>query len=82
LNRYDLRKAYTPKDLAGRMVAWVVVSGEASLQSSGQSLTLKRGETVLVPASAKSVEWVPTEDWVSLIAVTLGPEFETLATHS
>ncbi len=76
LNRYDLRKSYIPRDLDGRMVAWVVISGEATLRSSGQPLTLKRGETVLVPASANSVEWEPTDEWVSLIAVTLGPEFE------
>jgi mannose-6-phosphate isomerase len=81
LNRYDLRKAYAPKDLAGRMVAWVVVSGEAILRSAGRSLSLKRGETVLVPASAKGVEWEPIEEGVSLIAVTLGPEFETPVDH-
>ena len=81
LNRYDLRKAYAPKDLAGRMVAWVVVSGEAILRSAGRSLSLKRGETVLVPASAEGVEWVPTDECVSLIAVTLGPEFESPVDH-
>jgi len=77
LNRYDLRSAYSPQDLAGRMVAWVVTGGEAELRSSGQSLLLKRGQTVLVPASAGAVEWIPNEDRVSLIAVTLGPEFES-----
>ncbi|MFO1004521.1 MAG: type I phosphomannose isomerase catalytic subunit [Planctomycetaceae bacterium] len=77
LNRYDLRQAFSPKDLAGRMVAWVVISGEATLRSARSSLPLKRGETVLVPASATGIEWEPTDEWASLIAVTLGPEFET-----
>lgn len=76
LNRYDLRQAYSPKDLAGRMVVWVVISGEATLRSTGSAFPLKRGETVLVPASATEIEWEPTDEWTSLIAVTLGPEFE------
>ncbi len=77
LNRYDLRKGYSPQDLAGRMVAWVVIAGEAELRSTGQTLKLQRGQTVLVPASTGPVHWTPTGDSVSLIAVTLGPEFET-----
>ena len=83
LNRYDLGsdrgKPFSPRDLAGRMVAWVVIAGEAELRSSGQTLKLSRGQTVLVPASAGVVEWCPTADRVSLISVTLGPEFETPA---
>lgn len=78
LNRYDLRRAFSPHDLAGRMVAWVVMAGAAQLRSSGVTLSLKRGQTVLVPASAGAIEWVPGDgERVSLIAVTLGPEFET-----
>ena len=79
LHRYDLKRAYTPKDLAGRMVAWVVIRGEVALRSSTQTLTLSRGQTVLMPASAGAVEWTPTSPSASLLAVTLGPEFEAEA---
>ena len=77
LNRYDLQSAWSPRDLAGRMVAWVVIGGEATLKTRNQSLPLRTGQTVLVPASAGTCEWVPTGDAVSLISVTLGPEFHT-----
>ncbi len=79
LNRYDLKRAYTPKDLVGRMVAWVVIDGEVSLQSATRTFPLSRGQTVLVPASAGPVEWTPTGKNASLLAVTLGPEFEAEA---
>ena len=79
LNRYDLKRAYSPKDLAGRMVAWIVIEGEVALRSASQTLSLSRGQTVLVPASAGAVEWTPTGKSVSLLAVTLGPEFEAEA---
>jgi mannose-6-phosphate isomerase len=79
LNRYDLKRAYSPRDLAGRMVAWVVIDGEVSLQSATRAFPLSRGQTVLVPASAGAVEWIPTGKSVSLLAVTLGPEFEAEA---
>ena len=79
LHRYDLKRAYSPKDQAGRMVAWVVIGGEVELRSASQTLSLSRGKTVLVPASAGAVEWTPKGKSVSLIAVTLGPEFEAEA---
>lgn len=76
LHRYDLKRAYSPKDLAGRLVAWVVIDGEVALRSASRSFPLNRGQTVLVPASAEAVEWIPTGKTASLLAVTLGPEFE------
>ena len=76
LHRYDFRRPYSPKDLAGRMVAWVVIHGSAELRTTGQTLKLHRGQTVLVPASSEAVEWVPVENSASVLAVTLGPEFE------
>ena len=81
LNRYDIKRAYSPKNLVGRMVSWVVIDGEVTLQSaaSTQTLTLSRGHTVLVPASAGAVEWTPTGKSASLLAVTLGREFEAEA---
>jgi mannose-6-phosphate isomerase-like protein (cupin superfamily) len=63
--------------LVGRMVAWVVIGGEATLKTRNQSLPLRTGQTVLVPASAGTCEWAPVSDAVSLISVTLGPEFHT-----
>jgi mannose-6-phosphate isomerase len=81
LHRYDLKRAYSPKSLVGRLVAWVVIYGEVTLHSanSAQVLSLSSGQTVLVPASAGAVEWTPTGNRVSLLAVTLGPEFEAEA---
>ena len=81
LNRYDLKRAYSPRDLAGRLVAWVVIDGVVELRSatSLQTLPLSRGQTVLVPASAGAVEWTPTGKSVSLLAVTLGPQYEAVA---
>ena len=76
LNRYDLKRVYSPKNLVGRLVAWVVIDGEVELRSATQMLSLSRGQTVLVPASAGAVEWTPAGKSVSLLAVTLGPEFE------
>ncbi len=78
LNRYHLKRVYSPQNLAGRMVAWVVIDGEVELRSATQMFSLSRGQTVLVPASAGAVEWTPTGKSVSLLAVTLGPEFEAL----
>ncbi len=76
LNRYELRRAYASKELAGRMAAWVILDGQAELRSAGQTLNLQRGQTVLVPASAGVVEWIPTSARLSLVCVTLGPQFE------
>jgi mannose-6-phosphate isomerase len=77
LNRYDLQSEWSPRDLVGRMVAWVVIAGEAKLKSRNQSLSLRPGQAVLVPASAGACEWGPTNDAVSLISVTLGSEYRT-----
>jgi mannose-6-phosphate isomerase len=44
---------------AGRLSIWVVVEGEAALQSGSYWRVFRRGETVLVPGSVGEYSWHP-----------------------
>lgn len=76
LNRYDLKASWSPLELQGRMVAWVVIAGQGTLRTESQSLSMSRGQTVLIPAGCGFTQWCPETDSLSLIGVTLGSEFE------
>lgn len=78
LHRYDLSRAYTPRELVHRMSFWVVTAGSVELRTStGGKWNFGPGGSVLVPAAASAIEWNPESEHASLIAVTLGPEFES-----
>ena len=52
-----------------RMSVWTVSRGTAELVQSGYRRTFRRGDTVLIPASAGAIQWCPTAE-VELLAVT------------
>ena len=73
LDRYD---ANGPFEVApGNTSIWLVVDGDALLASAdgGYLRTFRRGETVLIPASAEGLSWSPRGEGrpATLLASTL-----------
>ncbi len=54
---------------AGRMSVWTVLNGAAELVQPGYQRTFRRGDSVLIPASAGAIHWRPAGE-VELLAVT------------
>lgn len=52
-----------PLPYAGQLSVWMILDGAAELTCthSAYQRVFRRGETVLIPASAKSLEWRPTD---------------------
>jgi mannose-6-phosphate isomerase len=71
LSRVHLRSSL-PVPSAGKISMWMVLSGSATLEraASGYRRLFRRGETVLVPASATGCRWTPTTP-ATLLAITL-----------
>lgn len=60
-------------DEAGSFIIYICVGGSASLcDGAGNSLTLEKGEPVLIPASADEMTLSPSGDRAVLLKVTMG----------
>jgi mannose-6-phosphate isomerase len=72
LDRFTLDGAWALPS-AGRLSLWLVLDGQAELRSAaGYRRALRGGETVLVPASAEALSWVPSgEGPATLLAARL-----------
>jgi mannose-6-phosphate isomerase len=71
LSRVHLRGSL-PVPFAGKISMWMVLSGSATLEraASGYRRLFRRGETILVPASATGCCWIPVTV-ATLLAITL-----------
>lgn len=58
LDRFALDRARS-FPATGRATIWLVLDGGARLQTAGYDRPFRAGETVLVPAAASDLEWLP-----------------------
>ena len=71
-NLYDLTLPYA-KDLSeiDSFMVVMCVSGSGTLEVDGESLEIRRGQTVLIPASADDLCFIP-DDGMKLITSHIG----------
>jgi mannose-6-phosphate isomerase len=71
--RFTLNAAPLDMPMADRLSIWMVLQGTVELSSAdGYRRTFQQGETVMIPATAPALRWMPGNSPVILLAAGIG----------